>query len=338
MNLRLDAHPVRRVLVCAAFALACASCQTNRPSTQPSPLASAPIEPVAPHAAAIEETPDWVGQPLSWEKLRTIENWLGSTPPESHGFWQVEGELQLAQGRFELARREKTGKNVSLSQITARIRAARAGFERVAKDPAATEGQQQRAQSLIASADKLLDGKRGTPVNALAKLGIVSRATWHASAPRTERMEKNKGGWRRITVHHSAEENAPELDGSIAETADAIRQMQKSHMESKSPRWGDIGYHFLIDPAGHIFQGRELTWQGAHADGDNNIQNIGICLIGNFDEERPTRAALDSLRKLLDTLRAENSIASSAVYGHQDLKSTRCPGKYLEPWVKNYAR
>ena len=113
--------------------------------------------------------------------------------------------------------------------------------------------------------------------------------------------------------------------------------MQKSHMESKSPRWGDIGYHFLIDPAGHVFQGRDLVWQGAHAEGDNNIQNIGICLIGNFDEEQPSKAALESLRKLLDSLRKTYSIAKSAVLGHQDLKSTRCPGRHLEPWVRSYA-
>jgi hypothetical protein len=337
MNSRLDAHPVRRLLTCVVFAFACASCHTTRSATEPSPQVAPPIEPAV-RAADSEPTPDWVGQTLSWDKLRAIETWLAAASAESHGFWYVEGELQLAQGRFELARREQNGKGANTAQITTRVRAARAGFERVAKDPAATEGQQQRARSLIASADKVLGGKRATNANApLGQLGVVTRAAWRASAPRTERMEKNKGGWKRITVHHSAEENAPSLDGSIADTADALRLMQKSHMESKSPRWGDIGYHFLIDPAGHIFQGRDLAWQGAHADGDNNVQNIGICLIGNFDEERPTRAALESLRRLLDSLRSQNSIPSSAVYGHQDLKSTRCPGRYLEPWVKNYA-
>jgi N-acetyl-anhydromuramyl-L-alanine amidase AmpD len=87
-----------------------------------------------------------------------------------------------------------------------------------------------------------------------------------------------------------------------------------------------------------VFQGRDLVWQGAHAAGSNNVQNIGVCLIGNFDDEKPSAAALDALERLLDDLRKKHGIARSQVLGHGDLKKTDCPGKNLEPWVKRYSR
>jgi hypothetical protein len=330
----------RALLLLVPLAFACKS--SNRMTTYEAPVPT-PTEPVA-SSPDVVATPEWVTEPLSWEKLAAIEAWLATQPDDGDAFWRVEGELQLAQGRLEFARRAQIGastpKEAEPAAVASRIRSARAGLQRVARDSAASEGQKRRANELVERADRLLgDAKQTVSASStLANLSIVSRAVWGASRARTERMERTRGGYTRITVHHSAEEHAQELDGSIADTASALRLMQRSHMESKSPRWGDIGYHFLVDPAGHIFQGRELTWQGAHADAENNVKNVGVCLIGNFDEEEPSRAALASLRKLLDALRQQYSIPKSAVLGHQDLKSTRCPGRHLAPWVKSYAR
>src|SRR5205085_874472 len=104
-----------------------------------------------------------------------------------------------------------------------------------------------------------------------------------------------------------------------------MRDIQRAHMNGKETQFGDIGYHFVIDPYGRVLEGRELVWQGAHAKGDNNVRNIGICLIGNFDEEQPSEAALTALRRLVDDLRGRYSIARDMVYGHRDLRKTRCP-------------
>jgi hypothetical protein len=169
-----------------------------------------------------------------------------------------------------------------------------------------------------------------------AALPIIPRSQWGAMTAIAAHMDKNRGGWRRMTVHHSAERVPPELDGTFAESAAAVRSIQKAHMEGKETGYGDIGYHFVIDPYGRVFQGRDLAWQGAHAAGANNVQNIGICLIGNFDEEKPTKAALDRLRQLLDNLRSTWKIPRSQVFTHQELKSTECPGRNLARWVEAY--
>jgi N-acetyl-anhydromuramyl-L-alanine amidase AmpD len=309
------------------------ACRSSKPAPEtvnPEPIGSST-------ARASEVTPSWVGESLSWEKLKEIETWLALQPAASpKSYWQIEGELQLNSGRLAFARRDQGKEKATPEVVQARMRTARAGLERVLAEPEASEGQKRRAQDSLARADKQADSVAGVAASTTPNVALISRASWGAMAAHTQHMDKNEGGWKRITVHHSAEPNPPPLDGSIAESAAAVRSIQKEHIEIRD--YGDIGYHFVIDPFGRVFQGREMTWRGAHAHGDNNIQNVGVCLIGNFQEARPTKAALDSLRRLLDQLRKQYAIPRSAIVGHSDLWNTECPGRYLEPWVREYAR
>ncbi len=109
-------------------------------------------------------------------------------------------------------------------------------------------------------------------------------------------------------------------------------------MNGKTTHYGDIGYHFVIDPYGRLFEGRDLRYQGAHANGDNNVGNIGICLIGNFEKEKPTQAALDALEREIGALRQKYDIPRSRVYGHRELRATECPGDALMRWVERYRK
>jgi N-acetylmuramoyl-L-alanine amidase len=318
------------------LALACFSaCKSAKPA--PETVNPEPIQPQTTSTA--EAIPSWVGESLSWEKLKEIETWLATQPSTTKSYWQIEGELQLNLGRLEFARRDQGKEKATPEIVQSRMRTARAGLERVLEEPEASEGQKRRAQDALARADKQIDSvvHGGASPSAIASVPVIARSSWGAMPAHVEHMDRNEGGWRRITVHHSAEPNPPPLDGSVSESAAAVRSIQKAHMEGKDTHYGDIGYHFLIDPFGRVFQGREMMWRGAHAHGDNNIQNIGVCLIGNFEEERPTKAALDALRRMLDQLRKQYNIPRSAVVGHSDLWNTECPGRYLEPWVHEYA-
>lgn len=317
-------------LTCILFLLATGSACRNAPRrSEPVPVA----EPTATSAEPIETVPAWIGEPLSWNKLAEIESWLATQTGAPKGYWQVEGDLQLNLGRVEFAARERAAEKTTPASIQSRLRAARAGFERVAAEPEASPSQKKRAKDAIAKVDKRLGAK---PKGADFGVPVIARGQWKAMPAHTEHMDANQGGWKRITVHHSADREPPQLDGSLAASAAAVRSIQLAHVNGKETHYGDIGYHFVIDPYGKVFQGRELKYQGAHAYGDNNIQNIGVCLIGNFDEERPTEAALTSLRKMLDEMRSDYKIPRSAVFTHKDLKNTVCPGKYLAPWVAKY--
>lgn len=313
------------------LAFSASACKTQTARIDPAPVPTAQI-------SQPETLPPWLDMPLSWEKLRTIELWIAAQNPQPRDYWLIEGELQLASGRLELSRRELAAEKArgQTNSITTRIKAARVGMEKIANDPQANSAQKTRASDGIARADRML-AELGKPALSLG-VPLVARAQWGASLPVTANLTRNKGGWKRITVHHSAEADPVPLDGSLQSSAEGLRQIQRSHLKSKQPPWGDIGYHFLIDPQGRVFQGRELTWQGAHASGNNNIQNIGVCLMGNFEEERPTPEALESLRKLLDNLRRVYSIPRREVHTHREFKQTACPGKFLQPWMDQYAQ
>lgn len=318
-----------RVILCAILALAVSACRSTPHETAPLPVA----ETTAQSAEPDDSVPAWIGEPLSWQKLTEIEAWLATQTGAPKGYWQIEGELQLALGRFELAGRETGADKTTPTTLQSKLRSSRVSLERVAAEPEASPSQQKRARDGIARVDKRL----GAPEKvADVDVPMISRREWGAGPPHPGNMDKNTGGWKRITVHHSADREPPHLDGTVAASAAAVRSIQKAHVDGKETHFGDIGYHFLIDPYGKVFQGRDLKYQGAHASGDNNVQNIGICMIGNFDEEHPTDAALASLRKLLDELRNEYKIPRNEVFTHKDLKNTACPGRYLAPWVAKY--
>lgn len=101
-----------------------------------------------------------------------------------------------------------------------------------------------------------------------------------------------------------------------------------------------LAYHFVIGNGsssgdGEIEIGSRWTRQinGGHVASDylNNIA-IGICLVGDFDRDLPTKAQLDSTRELITYLRARvgrNGREWAQVRGHREInpKPTSCPGK-----------
>jgi hypothetical protein len=60
-----------------------------------------------------------------------------------------------------------------------------------------------------------------------------------------------------------------------------------------------------------------------------NEYGIGICLVGNFDIERPTPEQLKSLDKLIAYLMVTYHITPENILRHKDTKVTDCPGTYL---------
>jgi hypothetical protein len=268
--------------------------------------------------------PEWVGEPLTWSKLDAIESWLVAEP-QAEALWRLTAELTLAEGRLEIAAELRTATE---GPPPVRHAAARAGFERVVADPRASSDQRRRALAGLARLDQLGAAPPPTPGE------LIARARWGASAPVPARLDPVGGRWTRITVHHSAEVPGTTLDGSIADSTLALRKIQRVHVHQRE--FGDIGYHFLIDAAGRLFEGRSLRWQGAHAGGILNRGNIGICLLGDFRHRSPSAGALTSLANLLDELRSAHAIPLGAVRGHSDLKQTLCPGDSLAHWVTDY--
>lgn len=142
---------------------------------------------------------------------------------------------------------------------------------------------------------------------------------------------------RLLTVHHSA----LAVKGDPRSAAERVRALYKYHAINKS--WGDIGYNFVIDEDGVVYEGRKGGHGvvGGHAY-CNNVGTIGVVLLGNFEVETPIQAQVRGLQHLLRDLAMEYDIDldrsvtfhgktySSPIVGHNDLLSTQCPGYALD--------
>ncbi|MBN9391811.1 MAG: N-acetylmuramoyl-L-alanine amidase [Chloroflexi bacterium] len=170
----------------------------------------------------------------------------------------------------------------------------------------------------------------------LASPPVVSRADW--GADETLRFNSLGEVWppeywypKAIIVHHS--DTGPTNNDDPSKD---VRAIYRYHAISQG--WGDIGYNFLIDWRGVIYEGR---YGGANVVGGHALQynygSIGICLIGNFETTAPTAAQQDALVRLIAWHAAIQDITPigdlffvdriiQPISGHRDVLQTACPG------------
>jgi hypothetical protein len=161
--------------------------------------------------------------------------------------------------------------------------------------------------------------------------GIVPRSMWARSG--VARVGGADGahpmnGIYRITVHHDG--MPPVSLATSNEVAARIEQIREAHVMGRG--WADLGYHYVIDPHGRVWEGRSIRWQGAHVKNQNE-HNLGILCMGNFEVQTPTRAALASLDKFLASQMQRYNIAIGAVRTHQERAPTECPGRHLQSYM-----
>ena len=118
-----------------------------------------------------------------------------------------------------------------------------------------------------------------------------------------------------LVVHHSQRD------------IDSTKEIKKRHLKRG---WEDIGYHFVINKNGKISKGRNKKYVGAHVKGHNK-NSLGICLIGNLDENLPTRKQLEALIKFLTKLAKKYKIPQQNILGHREFPGVTktCPGKLI---------
>ena len=139
-----------------------------------------------------------------------------------------------------------------------------------------------------------------------------------------------------FVVHHTA----VAVGGDKRSGVERVRAIYQYHAVNRG--WGDVGYHYLIDEDGQIYEGKSggKYVVGGHAY-CHNVNTIGIALLGNFEVEKPSQDQMKALQWLLDDLADEYDVDldanasyhgdtfSSPIVGHGDLLSTSCPGFYV---------
>ncbi len=159
--------------------------------------------------------------------------------------------------------------------------------------------------------------------------GVIGRAAWNNQAPVMSRAHP-MNGINRITIHHSAIPN--DSLRSQADVARMLNGIRTEHMNRRGEPFADIGYHYIIDPAGRVWEGRSLALQGAHV-ANNNEHNLGIMLLGNFQNQQPTPAAISSLDGFTAAQMRRYNIAVNRVYTHQEIGKSACPGRNLQRYM-----
>ncbi|MFI1377648.1 N-acetylmuramoyl-L-alanine amidase [Streptomyces longwoodensis] len=186
------------------------------------------------------------------------------------------------------------------------------------------------------------------PTSTVPQPPIVTRAAWGADESLNNEAPEYGTTINAVFVHHTAQTNTY----SCSDSAAIVRGLRALHLNQG---WKDIGYNFVVDKCGTIFEGRkggiDRPVIGAQAEGFNT-NTTGIAVIGTYStEDAPTAAKAsvarlaawklgqykaDPLGKVTLTAGKANgkfALGQSAVFnrisGHRDAYATECPGTVL---------
>jgi len=140
-----------------------------------------------------------------------------------------------------------------------------------------------------------------------------------------QRMLGQKKGINYITVHHSA--------SPITTTIDEINEWHRLRDFTLSKLGFYVGYTYVIFPNGEIKQTRLDSEIGCHTL-NHNKGNIGICLVGNFNDYVPTKEQWEALTGLITEKKAQYFIDNKEIKCHSDWANTECPGNNLRAMIK----
>jgi hypothetical protein len=189
--------------------------------------------------------------------------------------------------------------------------------------------------------------RAGVATAATARPRIISRAAWGANESIRRANPDYSDTVKAAFVHHTVQSNSY----SPSESAALIRSDYLYHVRTRG--WNDIGYNFLVDRYGRVFEGRyggvTRAVLGAHA-GGFNTNSTGVALLGTFTSARPTAPMLAALHRLLawkldlthvdprghTVLRsaggantrypAGRRVVVNTILGHRSTSYTTCPG------------
>jgi hypothetical protein len=198
------------------------------------------------------------------------------------------------------------------------------------------------------------------PLRRLAMAGsppLLSRETWGANEAIRRAPPSYAQSVQYAVVHHTAGTNSY----TASQSAAIVRGIEVYHVKGNG--WNDIGYNFLVDKYGQVFEGRyggiDKPVIGAHAEGFNT-GSVGVAVLGNYGSAAPPAAARTALANLLawrldvahvdplSTLTVTSGgnpkfaagvpVVLRAVSGHRDTGPTTCPGAALYAQLGAIAR
>ncbi len=162
-----------------------------------------------------------------------------------------------------------------------------------------------------------------------SNLDVISRSTWARGTPIPGNMNRMTPV-QRITIHHDGMNAFTTTSRSSA--AARLERIRRGHLARGPQRWGDIGYHYAIDPSGRTWECRPLSWQGAHVK-NQNPGNLGILVMGNYDDQSLTLVQKRAVLQFVSGRMRAYGVPASRLHTHQELAPTACPGRSLQAFM-----
>jgi hypothetical protein len=190
---------------------------------------------------------------------------------------------------------------------------------------------------------------------------IITQAQWGASTDYDGTPEYGTE-IKAAVVHHTGVDSDNKI--SCGQSRARLRTIQQEHF---ARGYFDLGYNFVVDRCGQIFEGRsggvDLPVIGAHDIGFNT-NTVGISYLGNYESAKPARAGLDAIARIVawkfgmygidptgkvtltsgsdagvdgNKIAKGTSITLPRVFGHRDTNNTACPGANLYPKLSRIA-
>ncbi|MFJ7336615.1 N-acetylmuramoyl-L-alanine amidase [Streptomyces sp. NPDC101116] len=191
---------------------------------------------------------------------------------------------------------------------------------------------------------------------------IIPQARWGATA-RHNGKPRYGSTVKAVIIHHTGVNSDNKV--SCARSRARMRTIQQEHL---ARGYYDVGYNFVVDRCGQIFEGRSggsgRPVLGAH-DVGFNTNTVGIAYLGNTMTARPTRAALRAIARLVawklgrygvgpvgrvrlvsgsgkgvdgNKVPQGKAVTLPRVFGHRHTNATDCPGRHLYRQLPALAR
>jgi N-acetylmuramoyl-L-alanine amidase-like protein len=204
------------------------------------------------------------------------------------------------------------------------------------------------------------DPTAGRPMQSAAAAAgqpvIYSRSQWGADEQLRSGTPKYSATIKTGFVHHTAGTNGY----SAAEVPKILRAVYAYHVKGNG--WSDVGYNFLVDRFGRLWEGRyggiTKAVIGAHT-GGFNIDSFAVSALGNYDKVAPEAPMVDAIARLMawklgasfrdpngtNVLTSEGGgtsrysagakVTFNNISGHRDAGRTSCPGSNLYAQLAN---
>ncbi|MFI1419378.1 peptidoglycan recognition protein [Streptomyces sp. NPDC020731] len=211
----------------------------------------------------------------------------------------------------------------------------------------ALSGERTRQEYLTLGGAELTEQQRARPYIG-PRPAIVTRRGWGADESLREKRFVYTGKVKAAFVHHTASGNGY----TCSQAPSLVRGFYRYHVRSLG--WRDIGYNFLVDKCGRIYEGRAggvaKAVKGAHTMGFNT-DTTGIAVIGSYGSRKPSSSAVKAVARLTawklglhgmnpraktylksaggNLYRKGKKVRLNVISGHRDGFNTSCPGGKL---------